>query len=281
MATTVSPSSVHASNGFTASDHIRTLVDAAVSKFYTQMNEVQVVLHKYEKIPNSEKNTKAEAAKTVQDSWEKAALIVQNLRELRDELQNKESKAVYNFQMNDGVWKNGQALQDIDQHILDRQLRLDSAKQLALQSEQQQRRQVKIKWLYIILFIVLLGATVYMYMWAVGDEIGMHNAKSVKEAIETPKQSDGAPAPSITQSIGNTLGLTTATDQPAEAPVTPPAVAPAAPPSAPPDALPAPATATDNTNDIRGSMGDWFPGGDKSDDSSVSSSSDREDSVSS
>ena len=88
----------------------------AVSQFYTQMNEVQVDLHN-EKIPNSDKTTKTAAAKTVQDSWDKAASIVQNLRELRDTLQNKESEAVYNYQMNDGVWKNGQALQDVDQPL--------------------------------------------------------------------------------------------------------------------------------------------------------------------
>ena len=261
MSTSVSSSS-NASNGFTAADHIRTQVDAAVSQFYTQMNEVQVDLHAYEKIPNSDKTTKTAAAKTVQDSWDKAASIVQNLRELRDTLQNKESEAVYNYQMNDGVWKNGQALQDVDQHIADRQLRLDSARQLALQSEQQQRRQVKIKWLYVILFIVLLGAAAYMYMWSVGDEIGMHNAESVEEAVEAPEPSEAGESPGIMQTMGETLGLSSAADKPAEAP---------------PQALP-PSTEANSDNDVRGSLSDLF-GGETGDDSSRSESSSSSDST--
>ena len=260
-------SSTNASNGFTAADHIRTQVDAAVSKFYTQMNEVQVDLHGYEKIPNSDKTKKAEAAKKLtsgdgQGSWDKAAAIVQNLRELRDTLQNKESEAVYNYQMNDGVWKNGQALQDVDQHIADRQLRLDSARQLALQSEQQQRRQVKIKWLYVILFIVLLGAAAYMYMWSVGDEIGMHNAESVEEAVEAPEPSEAGESPGIMQTMGETLGLSSAADKPAEAP---------------PQALP-PSTEANSDNDVRGSLSDLF-GGETGDDSSRSESSSSSDST--
>ena len=252
MATAVA-SSTKASKGFTAADHIRTQVDAAVSQFYTLMNEVQVDLHKYEKIPNSDKTTKAEAAKNVQASWDKAAAVVQNLRELRDTLQQKESEAVYNYQMNDGVWKNGQALQDVDEHIADRQLRLDSARQLALQSEQQQRRQVKIKWLYVILFIVLLGAAVYMYMWSVGDEIGMHNAESVEEAVEAPEPSEAGESPGVMQTMGETLGLSSAADKPAEAPQ---------------------ATEESNDNDVRGSLSDIFSGGEADEDSSRSESSD-------
>jgi hypothetical protein len=255
-------SSTNASNGFTAADHIRTQVDAAVSKFYTQMNEVQVDLHGYEKIPNSDKTKKAEAAKKLtsgdgQGSWDKAAAIVQNLRELRDMLQHKESEAVYNYQMNDGVWKKGQALQDVDQHIADRQLRLDSARQLALQSEQQQRRQMKVKWMYVILFIVLLGAAAYMYMWSVGDEIGMHNAESVEEAVEAPEPSEAGASPGIMQTMGETLGLSSAADKPAEAP---PQV-------------------TEANNDVRGSMSDIFTGGDAGDDSSRSESSSSSDST--
>ena len=252
-------SSTNASKGFTAADHIRTQVDAAVSKFYTQMNEVQVDLHGYEKIPSSNKTTKADAATKVQASWDKAAAIVQNLRELRDTLQHKESEAVYNYQMNDGVWKNGQALQDVDQHIADRQLRLDSARQLALQSEQQQRRQMKIKWLYVILFIVLLGAAVYMYMWSVGDEIGMHNAESVEEAVEAPEPSEAGESPGIMQTMGETLGLSNAVDKPEEAPPQ--------------------ATEASNDNDVRGSLSDIFTGGDTGDDSSRSESSSSSDST--
>ena len=67
------------------------------------------------KNPQSDKTTKRRRQETVAGAWDKAAAIVQNLRELRDTLQNKESEAVYNYQMNDGVWKNGQALQDVDQ----------------------------------------------------------------------------------------------------------------------------------------------------------------------
>ena len=228
-------------NKFTASDHIRTQVDAAVSQFYTQMNDVQVDLHAYEKIPYEQKVEKAAAATKMQTSWDNAAAIVQNLRELRDRLRTKESAAVYNYEMNDGVWKNGQAMQDVDEHISDRQLRLDSARQLALQSEQQQRRQVKIKWLYVILFIVLLGAAVYMYMWSVGNEVGMHNVESVEEAVRVPTKpvepvepveptppptpppseptepvpNQDASSPSLTQSIGESLGLSTPADTPA------------------------------------------------------------------
>lgn len=258
-------SSTNASNGFTASDHIRTQVDAAVSKFYTQMNEVQVDLHGYEKTPSSDKTSKADAATKVQASWDKAAAIVQNLRELRDTLQHKESEAVYNYQMNDGVWKKGQTLQDVDQHIADRQLRLDSARQLALQSEQQQRRQMKIKWLYVVLFIVLLGATAYMYMWSVGDEIGMHNAESVEEAVEAPEPSETTESPGIIQTMGETLGLSSAADKPAEAPrATPPTTDTAA---------------ANNDNDVRGSLSDLFTGGDAGDDSSRSESSSSSDST--
>ena len=253
---------VHSStNKFTASDHIRTQVDAAVSQFYTQMNDVQVDLHAYEKIPNEQKVKKATATTKLQQSWDKAAASVQNLRELRDTLRNQESAAVYNYEMNDGVWKNGKAMQDVDEHISERQLRLDSARQLALQSEQQQRRQVKIKWLYVILFIVLLGAAVYMYMWAVGDEIGMHNVDSVDEAVrvadapaepsepsepvepvetvespppppptQTPPSEatdpvpnqDTASNPSLTQRVGESLGLTPPADTPPSPPDKPP-----------------------------------------------------------
>lgn len=216
MATTI-VSSTNASNGFTAADHIRTQVDAAVSEFYSQMNEVQVDLHKYEKIPSSDKTSKAEAAKNVQASWDKASAVVQNLRELRDTLQQKESEAVYNYQMNDGVWKNGQTLQDIDGHISDRHVRLDSARQLALQSEQQQRRQVKIKWLYVILFIVLLGAAVYMYIWSVGDEIGIYNSGSVEEADETPEPSKTEDSSGVLQTLGNTLGISSSADNTTDA----------------------------------------------------------------
>ena len=221
------------------------------------MNDVQVDLHAYEKIPNEQKVKKATATAKLQQSWDKAAAIVQNLRELRDTLRNQESAAVYNYEMNDGVWKNGKAMQDVDEHISERQLRLDSARQLALQSEQQQRRQVKIKWLYVILFIVLLGAAVYMYMWAVGDEIGMHNVDSVDEAVrvadapaepsepvepvetvesppppptQTPPSEatepvpnqDTASNPSLTQRIGESLGLTPPADTPSSPPDKPP-----------------------------------------------------------
>lgn len=258
MATAIA-SSTNASTGFTAADHIRTQVDAAVSQFYTQMNEVQVDLHGYEKIPSSDKTSKADAATKVQASWDKAAAVVQNLRELRDTLQQKESEAVYNYQMNDGVWKNGQALQDVDGHIADRQMRLDSARQLALQSEQQQRRQVKIKWLYVILFIVLLGAAAYMYMWSVGDEIGMHNAESVEEAVEAPEPSEAAASPGVLQTMGETLGLSSAADKPAEAPPQ--------------------ATEASNDNDVRGSLSDLFTGGEAGDDSSLSESSSSSDST--
>ena len=246
MATAIA-SSTNASNSFTVADHIRTQVDAAVSQFYTLMNEVQVDLHKYEKIPNSDKTSKADAAKNVQASWNKAAAVVQNLRELRDTLKHKESEAVYNYQMNDGVWKNGQALQDVDVHISDRQLRLDSARQLALQSEQQQRRQVKIKWLYVILFIVLLGAATYMYMWSVGNEIGMHNAESVEEAVEAPEPSEVAESRGVMQTMGETLGLSSAADKPEDN--------------------------TDADNDTDGSVGNFFNDDDDSGRRESSSSS--------
>ena len=264
--TTLATESAKTSNGFTAADHIRTQVDAAVSQFYTLMNEVQVDLYKYEKIPNSKKTSKADAAKKVQASWEKAALIIQNLRELRDTLQHKESEAVYNYQMNDGVWKNGQVLQDVDGHISDRQMRLDSARQLALQSEQQQRRQVKIKWLYVILFIVLLGAAAYMYMWSVGDDIGIHNAESVEEAIEAPEPSDTAESKNVLQTMGDTLGLSNAADK-----------AEAAPPLAPPSTTKA--TEVNNDNGVRGSLSDLFTGEETGDNRSLRESSSSSDST--
>ena len=65
---------------------------------------------------------------------------------------------------------------------------------------------MKIKWLYVILFIVLLGAAAYMYMWSVGDEIGMHNAESVEEAVEAPEPSEAGESPGIMQTMGETLG---------------------------------------------------------------------------
>ena len=95
---------------------------------------------------------------------------------------------------------------------------------------------MKIKWVYVILFIVLLGAAVYMYMWSVGNEVGMHNVESVEEAVRVPTKpvepdepipsstppseptepvpSQDAPSPSLTQSIGKSLGLSSPTDTP-------------------------------------------------------------------
>ena len=224
--------------------------------FYTKMNDVQVKLHEYERIPNATKETKTAAATAVQDAWKEAADIVQNLRELRDTLLNKESEAVYNYEMNDGVWENGKTLEDIDQHIADRQLRLDSARQLALQSEQQQRRQIKVKWLYVILFIVLIGAAAYMYMWAVGDEIGLHNAESVEEAVEAPEPNEADQSPSVLQTMGESLGVS---DKPAEETD----VSPSAPP----------ATAEEGNDDTQGSIDNIFTNSDDSRQSSSSSDS--------
>ena len=121
---------------------------------------------------------------------------------------------------------------------------------------------MKIKWLYVILFIVLLGAAAYMYMWSVGDEIGMHNAESVEEAVEAPEPSEAGESPGIMQTMGETLGLSSAADKPAEAP---------------PQALP-PSTEANSDNDVRGSLSDLF-GGETGDDSSRSESSSSSDST--
>ena len=179
---------------FTVSDNIISRIDAMVSTFHKKMNAVQKQLYEYANA--SDKEEKKNKEKQVQDSWQEASAIIQELREMQDLMSDKETEAVHNFEMNDGIWKHGKTLSNLDSHLADRQMRLDSARKLALQSEEQQRRKVKVKWMYIILFILLLGGTVYMYMWVVGNEVGMHNAKSYEEAIEAPPASQSNPGAS-------------------------------------------------------------------------------------
>lgn len=174
---------------FTVQDNIRSKVDSMVYEFHKKMNVVQKNMYEYSNAGNDDEKKKKTTRKELQDSWQDASAIIQELREMQDLLTDKENEAVHSFEMNDGIWKHGKTLSNLDSHLAERQMRLDSARKLALQSEEQQRRQVTVKWMYVILFILLLGGTVYMYMWVVGDEVGIHNAKSYNEAIEAPPAS--------------------------------------------------------------------------------------------
>ena len=172
---------------FTVTDNINTKIESMVRTFNKKMHNMQKQLYTYEQTSNEE--DKQPLRKELQKQWDEASGIIQQLREMQNSLNEQENEAIHNFKMNDGIWKHGQTLSNLDSNLAERQMRLDSARKLALQSEEQQRRQVKVKWMYVILFILLLGGTVYMYMWVVGNEVGIHNAKSYNEAIEAPSSS--------------------------------------------------------------------------------------------
>ena len=155
--------------------YVRNQVDTAMESFYTKMNEVNVLMNQYQ---NANSANKEELKQRLMAKWNEAAQVIQSLREMRDKLNDQGNEAAYNHQQNDTLWQNNASMANSDDYMANRQMRLDSARQLATQSIEQWRRQSKVKWIYVVLFLVLLSAAIYMYTYVSSGEVGLQNAPS-------------------------------------------------------------------------------------------------------
>ena len=155
--------------------YVRNQVDTAMESFYTKMNEVNVLMNQYQ---NANSANKEELKQRLMAKWNEAAQVIQSLREMRDKLNDQGNEAAYNHQQNDTLWQNNASMVNSDDYMANRQMRLDSARQLATQSIEQWRRQSKVKWIYVVLFLVLLSAAIYMYTYVSSGEVGLQNAPS-------------------------------------------------------------------------------------------------------
>lgn len=155
--------------------YVRNQVDTAMESFYTKMNEVNVLMNQYQ---NANAANKDAVKQRLMAKWNEAAQVIQSLRELRDKLNDQGNEAAYNHLQNDTLWQNNASMANSDDYITNRQMRLDSARQLATQSIEQWRRQSKVKWIYVVLFLVLLSAAIYMYTYVSSGEVGLQHAPS-------------------------------------------------------------------------------------------------------